>query len=368
MNPFIQLKKATPAILVVLACFGISPMAQALLPPPAPDGGYDGLNTAEGEGALFSVDVTFGVANTAIGFNALHDNITGQTNTAVGTGALASSNTSANTAIGWAALANSTSGFNNTAVGRGALIDNSNGSNNTAMGTSAMQGNDSGSKNTAIGQAALLQNSNGSNNIAIGNAAGINISGSNNIDIGAFGAIQDSNTIRIGTQNIRYNTYIQGISGVAVIGSQVVVNPKGKLGVTMSSARFKQDIQPMDKASEAIFALKPVTFHYKKEVDSDGIRQFGLVAEQVEKINPDLVARDNQGKVYTVRYEAVNAMLLNEFLKQHRKNEEQEKTIVELKSGMTALAARVKEQASQIQKVSAQLEASKPVPQLVNNP
>jgi uncharacterized coiled-coil protein SlyX len=136
----------------------------------------------------------------------------------------------------------------------------------------------------------------------------------------------------------------------------------------VSSARFKEEIKPMDKASEAVLALKPVTFCYKKELDPDGIPQFGLVAEEVEKVNPDLVARDAKGEVYTVRYEAVNAMLLNEFLKEHRKNEEQEKTIAELKSGMTALAAMVKEQAAQIQKVSAQLEASEAAPQVVNNP
>jgi hypothetical protein len=123
----------------------------------------------------------------------------------------------------------------------------------------------------------------------------------------------------------------------------------------------------MDEASEAILALKPVTFRYNRAVDPEGIPQFGLVAEQVEKVNPNLVARDAEGKVNTVRYEAVNAMLLNEFLKEHRKVEEQEKTIVELKSGMIALAATVKEQAVQIQKVSAQLEASKPAPQVVNN-
>ena len=121
----------------------------------------------------------------------------------------------------------------------------------------------------------------------------------------------------------------------------------------------------MDKASEAILALKPVTFHYKS--DNANRPEFGLVAEEVAEVNRDLVVRDENGEIYTVRYDAVNAMLLNEFLKEHRKNEEQEKTIAELKSGMTALAATVKEQASQIQKVSAQLEASIPAPQVVNN-
>jgi hypothetical protein len=155
---------------------------------------------------------------------------------------------------------------------------------------------------------------------------------------------------------------------VAVTGSPVVVNANGKLGVIASSARFKEAIKRMDKADEAVFALQPVTFRYKPELDPDGIPQFGLIAEQVEKVNPHLVARDADGKVNTVRYEAVNAMLLNEFLKEHRKNEQQEATIAELKSAMVALAATVKEQAAQIQKVSAQLESSKPAPQVVNNP
>jgi uncharacterized coiled-coil protein SlyX len=173
---------------------------------------------------------------------------------------------------------------------------------------------------------------------------------------------------------------MQGISGATVaLGVTVIVGTNGHLGTVTSSARFKEAIKPMDKASEAILALKPVTFRYKKELDPQGIPQFGLVAEQVEKVNSDLVARDEKGHVYTVRYEAVNAMLLNEFLKEHRKVEEQgcklqgqEATISQLKStvaqqqkGMEALAASLKEQAAQIQKVSAQLELSKPAPQML---
>jgi len=123
----------------------------------------------------------------------------------------------------------------------------------------------------------------------------------------------------------------------------------------------------MDTASEALFSLKPVTFRYKKEIDFAGTSQFGLVAEEVEKVNPALVVRDKDGKPYSVRYEQVNAMLLNEFLKEHRKNEEQQATIAQLRSGMEALTATVKEQAAQIQKVSVQLEASKPLPQTVLN-
>src|SRR4029077_12395846 len=167
------------------------------------------------------------------------------------------------------------------------------------------------------------------------------------------------------------------ISGVVVTGSTVVVNSSGQLGVAPSSARFKEAIKPMDKAREAILALKPVTFRYKEEIDPDGIPQFGLVAEEVEKVNPDLVARDADGKVYTVRYDAVNAMLLNEFLKEHRQVQElksivtrQEATIAQQQKDfkltaaqqqmeIKALTAGLKEQASQIRKVSAQLEISK---------
>jgi hypothetical protein len=197
----------------------------------------------------------------------------------------------------------------------------------------------------------------------LGLGAGGNLTtGSNNIDIGALGVAAEVNTIRIGKQGTQMAIFVAGISGKTASGGiPVIVNANGKLGTTASSARFKDQIKPMDKASEAIHALKPVTFRYKQEFDPDGIPQFGLVAEDVEKVNPDLVARDDQGKVYTVRYEAVNAMLLNEFLKEHRKNEEQQKQI-------NVLTAQLKEQAAQIQKVTARLEASQPAPQVVNNP
>ncbi|PYK36640.1 MAG: hypothetical protein DME60_14300, partial [Verrucomicrobia bacterium] len=159
------------------------------------------------------------------------------------------------------------------------------------------------------------------------------MTGSNNIDIFNRGVPRESNTIRIGSKPLHNATFIAGISGVTVPdGVGVIIGNNGQLGTVISSARFKDEIKPMDKASEAILALKPVTFRYKKELDPEGIPQFGLVAEDVEKVNPDLVARDADGKAYTVRYEAVNAMLLNEFLKEHRKMEEQEAMITELKS------------------------------------
>jgi len=318
----------TPLLIV---CFGLSPKVLAVVP--APDGGYPGGNTAEGDSALFML--TTGSFNTAIGFQALHAN---------------------------------TMGNNNTAIGYEALQRNATGGQNTAIGVSALENNVMGNRNTAVGRDALYR-STGSDNIALGVAAGnYLLNGSNNIDIGNLGVQGDMGRIRIGMEGRHTGTFIAGIYNVAVPGSPVVVNSIGRLGVMTSSARFKDEIKPMDKASEALFALKPVTFRYKKGIDPQGIPQFGLVAEQVEKVNRDLVVRDAEGKVYTVRYEAVNAMLLNEFLKEHRKNEEQEKTIAELKSEVTALAATVKEQAAQIQKVSAQIEASQAAPQVVNNP
>jgi hypothetical protein len=155
--------------------------------------------------------------------------------------------------------------------------------------------------------------------------------------------------------------FVGGVTNHPIAGSPVVIDGgTGELGVQASSVRFKKDIEPIGTASEAILALKPVAFRYKQKIDPKGLPQFGLVAEDVEKVNPDLVTRDREGKPYSVRCEAVNAMLLNEFLKEHRKVEqpghkiqEQDATIAQLKFGMEALTAMVKEQASQLQKVSA---------------
>jgi hypothetical protein len=195
----------------------------------------------------------------------------------------------------------------------------------------------------------------------LGVRAGVyHMAGNNNIYIGNQGMNSEEGQIRIGTGGLQTRTYIAGIRNAAVTGSPVVIGMDGKLGVTMSSAQFKEAIKPMDKASEAILELKPVTFHYKKEVDPDGIPQFGLVAEQVEKVNPDLVVRDDEGKVSTVRYEAVNAMLLNEFLKEHRTVQEQQKEIDTLKG-------ELKEQRALIQKVNDKVELDKPAPQTVLN-
>ena len=203
----------------------------------------------------------------------------------------------------------------------------------------------------------------------MGDSAGINLTtGSNNIDIGNAGVAGESAKIRIGTRPTHKNTFIAGIFGVTVpTGVAVLVDNSGHLGTTTSSVRFKEAIRPMDKASEAILSLKPVTFHYKKERDPEDVPQFGLVAEDVKKVNPDLVARDEEGKPYTVRYEAVNAMLLNEFLKEHRKVQQLEANDAEQHREIKALAAAVKEQATQIQKMSVQLERSKSAPQIVLN-
>jgi trimeric autotransporter adhesin len=205
--------------------------------------------------------------------------------------------------------------------------------------------------------------------------SGYNVkTGSNNIDIGNQGSDFESSTIRIGTPGTHTNTLIAGIYNVPVSGLSVVVGSGGVLGTSTSSARFKENIQPMDSASEAILSLQPVTFQYKKEVDPKAVPQFGLVAEQVEKVNPDLIARDEQGKPFSVRYEAVNAMLLNEFLKEHRKVGEQQATIAELKANAAKQAAQLAQQqkaiatlTSQMQKVSGTLEQSIPVSRLVTN-
>jgi len=283
-----------------------------------------------------------------------------------------------NTANGAYALEFNTTGSYNTANGVDALYSNTNGYYNTANGFYALFFNTTGSNNTASGYGALFENTTGSNNIALGNGAGANLTtGSNNIDIGNVGVGGESTTTRIGTTGTHTATFIAGIRGVGVAGAQpVVVNANGQLGVRASSARFKEAIKPMDKTSEAILSLKPVTFRYKKELDPQSGPQFGLVAEEVAKVAPDLVVKDNEGKPFSVRYEEVNAMLLNEFLKEHRKIEQQEamiaqgkkefdRTIAQQQREIETLAATVKEQAAQIQKVSAQMSMTRPAPRLV---
>ena len=476
MNPLIQLKQTTSVFLIAFAltCFGFSPTARAVTP--APDGGYPGNNTAEGDSALFSL--TNGTGNTAIGTDALWSNTTSGYNTAIGSGALffntngqgnntatgaqalfyntsGSSNTAngafalftntngsdntasgwqalysnttggsntaignealwsntrgdANTASGWRALYSNTRGSFNTATGLDALWSNTTGSDNTATGESALTSNETGNNNTATGESALESNlsggdnvaiggdalfsnengffntavgvealstnTHGSNNVALGYSAGFNPSafttGSNNVALGYFAG----SNLTTGSHNIDIGAGINGIAGesnacrigsifgqTAANGSAVFITSGHKLGTATSSRRFKENINPMNKASEVIFSLKPVAFRYKKEIDPERIPQFGLVAEDVEKVNPDLIVRDKEGKPYSVRYDQVNAMLLNEFLKEHRTVQGQQKEI-------DALKTELKEQKALIQKVSAQIESSKPAPRVVNNP
>jgi hypothetical protein len=329
-------------------------------------------NTASGADALYFN--TTGYGNTANGIGALYYNTTGLVNTAAGNYALYSNTTgSSNTASGANALYFNTTGDNNTCNGIAALYMNTTGSGNTANGLSALVSNTTGYNNTASGVEALSHKTTGHNNIAIGNLAGTYLTtGSNNIDIGAVGGVGESNTMRLGRYGIQNRTFIAGVSGATVPGGvTVIVDSLGHLGTITSSARYKDNIKPMDKASEAILALQPVTFHYKKELDPRAIPQFGLVAEQVAKVDPDLVARDEEGKPYTVRYEAVNAMLLNEFLKEHRKVEALEATVAAQQKGfeskIEALTAALKAQAAQIQNVSDQLRTQALAPRVVAN-
>jgi hypothetical protein len=343
-------------------------------------------NTAHGWFSLFSNTTATG--NTATGFQALYNNTTGPYNTATGVGALGSNTTAdSNTADGAFALRNNTTGTWNTAIGAVALESNTEGQYNTATGfrsmnsnttgccnaaygMAALQGNTTGrwnsafglnamyynitgETNTAIGFQALMFNTSGNENVALGDEAGYNqTTGSGNIYIGAGmrGVAGESYTCYIG------NIVGQTSSG----GTPVYINSAGKLGTTTSSRRFKEDIKPMNNLSEALFGLRPVTFRYKQEIDPQGIPQFGLVAEDVEKVNPDLVVRDKEGKVNTVRYEQINAMLLNEFLKEHKAFVEEQEKVKKLEAGLAGLLATVKEQAAQIEKVSAQLQVRHP--------
>jgi hypothetical protein len=407
------MKTSIPPVLITFAlvCFALVQNTQAVSPPP--DGAYPGNNTAEGQNALFSL--TSGVDNTAVGFQALFRNTTGSDNTATGAKALQSNTTgirnsafgkyalffnsdgventavgfkalyrnglgAANTATGGEALFSNISGQSNTAEGYLALFSNTNGDGNTAIGDEALFSNTTGSGNTAIGFSALDSNTTGDSNIAIGVNASFNVStGNDNIAIGTLAGTNVTavdNVICIGSfvsgANRTNSCYIGNIWQRPGGSQAVYVNAAGKLGAQVSSRRFKDDIKPMEETSEVIYRLKPVSFRYKPEIEPTRPLGFGLIAEDVEKINPDLVARDKEGKPYTVRYDAVNAMLLNEFLKEHRKVQEQEATIAHLKKDfrttVAQLTARLDEQAAKIQKVSAQLEASKSAPQVVNNP
>ena len=303
------------------------------------------LNVASGYLALYGN--TTGYYNTSTGAQSLQYNSTGFNNTANGVIALGYNHTGHdNIATGYYALANSNTGSFNSATGASALGLNSDGNNNTATGYQALYNNSGGDNNTAEGSGSLYALTTGNNNVAVGSNAGNKLTtGSNNIVIGAnvAGNAADASVTRI-RNSTQKKTFIGGISGKTVAnGVGVIVNSNGQLGTIQSSARFKDDIKPMEKTSEALLKLKPVTFRYKEELDPEKIPQFGLIAEDVEKIDPDLVVKDEEGKVNTVRYEAVNAMLLNEFLKEHRKVEAQEATIAQLKKQVGELNAIVRQ-------------------------
>lgn len=384
------------AIGLLLACFEFSPQAQAVVPPP--DGGYPGGNTAEGENALQSL--TTGGYNAAIGWLSLRSLTTGSFNTGVGAGTLVLNTGNENTATGAAALLSNTTGEFNTATGGFALISNQGGSRNNAVGSralfahtigdynnalgafalafdtegeannafgdQALNNNSTGNHNTAMGDNALLFNTIGSDNTAIGrNALWSNTAGSDLTAVGAFAGeavTAADHVICIGHPgaNVSNSCYIGKIYGASIdpAGLFVGIDASGKLGTTSSSRRFKRDIKPMEKASDAILALKPVAFHYKS--DAKNTPCFGLIAEEVEKVDRDLVVRDKEGKPYSVRYDQVNAMLLNEFLKEHNKVEKLESTVANL-------VATMNEQAAQIQKVSAELESTKRAEQVALN-
>ena len=311
-------------------------------------------------------NLTTGIGNTATGWHSLFANTAGNLNTGVGAGTLLFNTGDNNTATGALALLSNTTGSFNTANGGFALLSNSTGSYNTAYGFQALYYNTTGLENAAVGDFALYNNT-GIGNIALGSGAGAQLTTGNfNIDIGNTGVAGEAATIRIGDDQTAL--YLAGIAGqtVGAGGSTCYVDNDGKLGVFLSARRFKTDIADMGNASEALLALRPVTFHYKPELDKTCIPQFGLVAEEVAEVNPDLVTHDAKGELSTVRYEAVNAMLLNEFLKEHRKNEEQEATIAQLKSIAQKQEAANAEQQKQIealtaglQKVSAEIEMSK---------
>jgi len=354
---------------LVSACFALSPMLQA-----------QDKNTRLGFQALDSN--RFGDENTAIGFKAMHDNRHGELNTATGIFALTTNiGGKENTATGSDALRFNRTGDDNTATGSNALAHNTTGEGNTAIGHSALFGNTTGGFNTATGWHALFNNTTGERNTAIGfEALESNNGGNFNVALGAGagrGVITANDVICIGRSvagvNVSGTCFIGNIRGVTTQNANalpVLIDGAGQLGTMSSSKRFKKEIKPMENASDSLLRLKPVTFHYK----SDGTNrpEFGLIAEDVAKVNPDLVVRDDSGEIYTVRYDAVNAMLLNEFLKEHRKNEEQEATIAQLKTELQATATHQQKQidalTAGLQKVSAQRETRKPAPQVVNNP
>ena len=296
-------------------------------------------NTAVGRSALLSN--TEGNRNTAVGGSALSGNTTGFNNTATGAGTLFSNTTGhGNTATGDRALVSNTTGIGNTATGAGALFSNTSGHTNTAMGANALFVNASGFRNTAIGGSALLRHTDGFSNTAIGYRAGINATtGDNNIYINNEGQTGDSGAIAVGEQGVQTDTSIAGISGATtgLPGSTVLIDANGQLGTTSSSRRFKQDIHDMGEASSGLMSLRPVTFRYKKAyADGEQPLQYGLIAEEVAEVYPELVVKNDKGKVQTVQYHKLNSMLLNEVRKQHQQIQALTKRLARLEEALTA--------------------------------
>jgi hypothetical protein len=403
MHPFIHFKKMTPLFLITLLIVspGLSTKVRAVSPPP--DGGYPGFNTAEGQDALKSL--TTGSANTANGWSSLKSNMDTSFNTAVGAGTLLLNTADDNTAVGGAALLLNTSGSDNTAVGTAALVNNKDGSDNNAVGCfalnanvsgsfnnalgrlalqastgdqnnafgdEAMFNNTSGSFNTAMGDAALHECVDGNFNVAIGDEAGTSIvHGSHNVAVGAEAgtglASYVNNCIAIGALGAGPFAVFNNTCFIGSIFNEIVSDPGSQeavlvdqfnvVGIFNSSRRYKHDIQPMDKTSEMLYGLKPVTFKFNS--DWKGTTQFGLIAEEVAEVNSGLVTRGRDGEVSSVHYEQVNMMLLNEFLKEHCKVELQDRRAQEQQKEIDALKAELREQKALIQKVSAQLEVSK---------
>jgi Chaperone of endosialidase len=388
MNRVVQFKQTSPVFFVtlLLACFGLLRVTQAVVPPP--DGGYPGGNTAEGQRALFSL--TTGSFNTAVGFLSLTSNTEGQFNSGLGAGTLLFNTGQQNTATGAAAFLNNTTGVkntadgvlalftnttgnSNTATGVGALFDNSEGFNNTAIGYNALLNNTTAGDNAAIGTTSLFNNStgefnvavgsqalynsvSGDSNTAVGDSAGFNITGSGNVCIGAgMNGVAGENNI----------TRIRNVYSSVATERAVYVTSDNRIGTLTSSRRYKDEIRPMEEASKTIHSLRPVRFRYKKEVDPARSLCFGLIAEDVAKASPELVTLDREGKPQTVRYDAINAMLLNEFLKEHRKVESQESRIQQQEATIVRQQKQIDALSAGLQKVTAHLEVSEAAAQTV---
>jgi len=319
--------------------------------PPDPVASDSLANTAMGTDALLNIDLSeSGCHNTASGEDALYSDTSGSYNTATGFSSLFSNiSGSNNTAAGAESLFSNTTGVNNNADGYQSMYHNTTGSNNVATGYQALNNNTTGAYNSALGYQALQNSQAGQGNIGVGPFAGQNIvQGGFNIDIGSWGTADESSTIRIGLPQYHHATFIAGINSSQVTGAQVYVTATGRLGVLASSERFKTDITTLAPVSERLAQLRPVSFRLK--TDPHGVVQYGLIAEEVDKVYPELVIRDSDGKIQGVRYEELAPILLNELQSQHasivslaNQNGSQAAEIVELKRQVTKLGELARE-------------------------